>query len=191
MSSFAESSIDSPVAPLRKKRIVKNIEQSDYRGVIRGHRRIVQRELRADAQFVMIADVRDAGCRHDCRKGLARGSSDQLIVVEFTEHEEVSKGPFESNVLDVVAQVGHRVFNHGVGKEIMARLTAQGRQITDVTLKSQRPQIFEHRQVWQVAHAFLPKEFRTEAGVALIANIFVADRQIRYQRSRGEKLMLQ
>src|SRR5580704_12194157 len=106
MSSFAESSIDSPVAPLRKKRIVKNIEQSDYGGVIRGHRRIVQRELGAEAQFVVIADVRDAGGRHDRRKGLARGSSDQLIVVEFTEQKEVAKGPLESDVLHVVAEVG-------------------------------------------------------------------------------------
>src|ERR1700691_4871280 len=107
MSSFAGSSIDSPVAPFRKKRIVKDIEKSDYRGMAGGHGRIVQRELRPQAQFIVIAHVCDAGSRQDRGKGLARRPSDQLVVVEFSKHEEISKWPLQSDVLNVVAEVRH------------------------------------------------------------------------------------
>src|ERR1700674_4030457 len=105
MSSSAKSSIDRPVANLRENRVVKNVEESDNRSMITGSARVVQVELSTDRNFKMIADVGHSGCRQKGWEGLTGWSGNQLVVVDLVKNEKIAKGPFQADILYIVAQV--------------------------------------------------------------------------------------
>src|ERR1700740_1775814 len=120
MSSSGEASIDRPVAELRKYRVVKDIEEADDCGVRARPARGVERELCAESQLKVIADIGNTGGRQYGGEGLTGRPRDQLVVVELIEEKQVSKRLLQSDILDVVAQVRKRVLDYRIGKHMMA-----------------------------------------------------------------------
>src|SRR5271156_5249662 len=107
--------------------------------MIAGDARVVQRELSTDGNLEMIADVSDPGCRQEGRKGLTGRSGNQLVVVDFIEEKEISKGPLQADILDVVAQVHERIFSDLVGEHFVAGMAAERGQIAEIALDAKRP----------------------------------------------------
>jgi hypothetical protein len=55
--SFGKTSVDCPVADVRNYRIVENIQKAQYRSMCAWDAGVVQRELGAQCQLEVIADV--------------------------------------------------------------------------------------------------------------------------------------
>jgi hypothetical protein len=80
--------------------------------VCAGSARVIERELGAERQLKVIADVSNTGGRQYGGKGLTGGPRDQLVVIELIKEKQVTERRLQSNVLDIVAQVRERVLNY-------------------------------------------------------------------------------
>src|SRR5713101_9749929 len=94
--------------------------------------RVVQSELRAERYLEMIADVGYPRSRENRGKGLPGWSRYELVVVEFVEQEHIPQRPFQSDVLNIVAEIRERVLDHGVGKHVMAGRSAERRYVAKI-----------------------------------------------------------
>jgi len=75
----------------------------------------------------------------------------------------------QANVMDVVAQVEKRVFNHAIGKQRIADMSTTTDQIAYITLNSDWRKYFRTGR-WAGRPALCPKELKPEAGITLFSD---------------------
>src|ERR1700740_502785 len=150
MPSSGESSIDRPVAELWEYRVVKDIEEADDCGVCAGSARIAEGKLRAESQLKVIADIGNTGGRQNGGERLTGRAGDQLVVVKLIKQKQVLKRRFQSDVLDIVAQVRKRVLDYRISKHMMAGVSAQGRDVAEIALNTEGSKIFQRRPIRKV-----------------------------------------
>src|ERR1700733_12690321 len=73
----------------------------------------------------------------------------------------------------------------------MASMAPERRQIAEIALKADRPQVFQIGQVREIAEAFLPQELGAEAGMALFLDRSVAGGKLGDEGDGGQEFMIE